>query len=189
MRRPLVWGESSEWVFSIHNTDGPEKTWARIMMDQNNYGPFGDLNFYGPIFLVHIFSKDGILFYFFFHRCERKWNSVFQKKNYPVTKHFGSKLYHRLLLVNTNRKYFIWCFPGGMHFTNFQFNSQLFTTIHNFSLPFFLSLVKLLNAGICISGIRPASGGVNLPKWTSSRHFRTSHSTQVHRYTTSRSIL
>ena len=65
-----------------------------------------------------------------------------------------------------------------MHFTNFQFNSQLFTTIHNFSLPFFLSLVKLLNAGICISGIRTASSGVNLPKWTSSRHFRTSHSTQ-----------
>ena len=31
------------------------------------------------------------------------------------------------------------------------------------------SLVKLLNAGICISGIRPASDGVNLPKWTSSR--------------------
>ena len=31
------------------------------------------------------------------------------------------------------------------------------------------SLVKLLNAGICISGIRPASGGVNLPKWTNSR--------------------
>ena len=76
-----------------------------------------------------------------------------------------------------------WCFPGGMHFTNFQFNSQLFTTIHNFSLPFFLSLVKLLNAGICISGIRPASGGVNLPKWTSSRHFRTSHSTLVHHIT------
>ena len=70
-----------------------------------------------------------------------------------------------------------------MHFTNFQFNSQLFTTIHNFSLPFFLSLVKLLNAGICISGIRTASGGVNLPKWTSSRHFRTSHSTQVHHIT------
>ena len=68
-----------------------------------------------------------------------------------------------------------WCFPGGMHFTNFQFNSQLFTTFHNFSSPFFSSLVKLLNAGICISGIRPASGGVNLPKC---RHFRT-----VHRYT------
>ena len=83
----------------------------------------------------------------------------------------------------------IWCFPGGMHFTNFQFNSQLFTTIHNFSPPFFPSLVKLLNAGICISGIRPASGGVNLPKWTSSRHFRTVHSTQVHRYNTPRSIL
>ena len=74
--------------------------------------------------------------------------------------------------------------------------SQIFNSIHNFSqlfttfhYPFFLSLVKLLNAGICISGIRPASGGVNLPKWTSSRHFRTSHSTQVHWYATSRSIL
>ena len=61
-------------------------------------------------------------------------------------------------------------------FTNFQFNSQLFTTL-------FSSLVKLLNAGICISGIRPASGGVNLPKWTSSRHFRTVHNTQVHHIT------
>ena len=29
-----------------------------------------------------------------------------------------------------------WCFPGGMHFTNFQFNSQLFTTFHNFSQLF-----------------------------------------------------
>ena len=56
--------------------------------------------------------------------------------------------------------------------------SQIFNSIHNFSPPFFSSLVKPLNAGICISGIRPASGGVNLPKWTSSRHFRT-----VHRYT------
>ena len=56
--------------------------------------------------------------------------------------------------------------------------SQIFNSIHNFSPPFFSSLVKLLNAGICISGIRPASGGVNLPKWTSSRHFRTVHSTQ-----------
>ena len=36
---------------------------------------------------------------------------------------------------------------------------------------FFLvaNLVKLLDTGICIFGIRPASGGVNLPKWTSSR--------------------
>ena len=34
---------------------------------------------------------------------------------------------------------------------------------------FLFSLVKLLNGGICISGIRPTSGGVNLPKWTSSR--------------------
>ena len=42
-RRPLVWGESSEWVFSItqmdQNNHGP---------DQNNYGPFGD--FSGPYF-------------------------------------------------------------------------------------------------------------------------------------------
>ena len=30
------------------------------MMDQNNYGLFGIFFFYGPIFLVHNFSKDGI---------------------------------------------------------------------------------------------------------------------------------
>ena len=29
------------------------------MMDQNNYGLFGIFFFYGPIFLVHNFSKDG----------------------------------------------------------------------------------------------------------------------------------
>ena len=36
---------------------------------------------------------------------------------------------------------------------------------------FFLvaNLVKILDTGICIFGIRTASGGVNLPKWTSSR--------------------
>ena len=28
---------------------GPEITWTRIMMDQNNYGPFGIFFFYGPI--------------------------------------------------------------------------------------------------------------------------------------------
>ena len=43
------------------NTDGPEITWTRTMMDQNNYGLFGIFFFYGPIFLVHNFSKDGIL--------------------------------------------------------------------------------------------------------------------------------
>ena len=42
------------------NTDGPEITWTRTMMDQNNYGLFGIFFFYGPIFLVHNFSKDGI---------------------------------------------------------------------------------------------------------------------------------
>ena len=41
------------------NTDGPEITWTRTMMDQNNYGLFGIFFFYGPIFLVHNFSKDG----------------------------------------------------------------------------------------------------------------------------------
>ena len=73
--------------------------------------------------------------------------------------------------------------PGGYAFRKFSIQ---FTTFHNFSQLFttlFSSLVKLLNAGICISGIRPASGGVNLPKWTSSRHFRTVHSTQVHHIT------
>ena len=44
------------------NTDGPEITWTRTMMDQNNYGLFGIFFFYGPIFLVHNFSKDGIIF-------------------------------------------------------------------------------------------------------------------------------
>ena len=46
------------------NTDGPEITWTRTMMDQNNYGLFGIFFCYGPIFLVHNFSKDGINLFF-----------------------------------------------------------------------------------------------------------------------------
>ena len=45
-------------------------------------------------------------------------------------------------------------------------------------------LVKLLNAGICISGIRLASGGVNLQKWTSSRFWSISAQYSTVQYST-----
>ena len=42
------------------------------MMDQNNYGLFGIFFFYGPIFLVHNFSKDGISNYFRLFLIEKR---------------------------------------------------------------------------------------------------------------------
>ena len=41
-----------EKMYRLLKKYGPEITWTRIMMDQNNYGPFGIFFFYGPIFLV-----------------------------------------------------------------------------------------------------------------------------------------
>ena len=45
---------------------------------------------------------------------------------------------------------------------------------------FFFFVGELFNAGICISGIRPASGGVNSPKWTSSRFWSISAVYSIH---------
>ena len=46
------------------------------------------------------------------------------------------------------------------------------TSVEKFeNVGFIIFAGELLNAGICISGIRPASGGVNLPKWTSSGYW------------------
>ena len=45
---------------------------------------------------------------------------------------------------------------------------------------FFFFVGELLNTGICISGIRPTSGGVNLPKWTNSRFWPISAQYTVH---------
>ena len=56
---------------------------------------------------------------------------------------------------------------------------QLSHALENFFL-----LVKLLNAGICISGIRLASGGVNLQKWTSSRFWSISAQYSTVQYST-----